>query len=296
MRRAPRYVVGVATATAGILGLALLFSAGPFAATAPSTGDAILSGPASAQPPAATPGATVAPDTATPSASPVVDLHLDGLATVVARRGAQLLQRPDGRVLNDPASTVAAGTTVFLADRRVDGEGRSWWAISAGGGAPYGWVADTDPSGRPVLAPIALECPTGENLGGPTYRGIGTLGALACFGDRELTFSGLVTCTPAAIDYAVGGASWLDDNVSCALDDILPLNGPPVAALLEDQVRPANIVRGTFIVHGHFDDAEARLCFPVTFGVFVSSPTATPEPSAVLSCRTQIVVTAIEPA
>jgi hypothetical protein len=249
-------------------------------------------------PPPTTPTATT-PHTDESVASPPAApgrLAVDGLARVDASDGVRMWADPRARKRDRLDHVVPDRSVVFIADGPRVVDGKTWWAIaSEAGPGGYGWVS-ADDEDRPALVPYAPECSgTTAPLEAPALRALGTLQALACFGDREIALRGDVTCLSATIDYAVGGAGWLDAYAACSLDEVLALNGPAATSLLAGQVPPANPVHGRFEVRGHFDDPQARACFRIGLGAFVSSPIASPEPEAVMACRLMFVATSVVP-
>jgi hypothetical protein len=270
----------------------------------PATG-ADAGAAASAPTPTTTP--TTSPSdgsVASPSTSPA-RLAVDGLARVDAPGGVRLWADPRARKRDRLDSVAPRGAVVYLADGpRVVG-GKTWWAIGSDAGlGGYGW-AEADATGLPArtglpafpaLVAYVAECPSITHpLDAPALRMLGTVRALACFGGREITLHGDVTCVSAVIDYAVGGAGWLDAYAACMLDDVLALSGPAATSLLAGQVPPANPVHGRFEVRGHFDDPQARACFRIGLGAFVTTPIASPEPEAVMACRLMFVATSVVP-
>lgn len=121
---------------------------------------------------------------------------------------------------------------------------------------------------------------------------MGTLQALACFGGREVTLRGQLSCYSATVDSAVGGASWLGTDASCSMDGKIWLEGALVFGVLEG-VRPTNPVVGRYDARGHFDDREAAGCSWIPFGSNMLSPSGHPDPGAVMICRQAFVVTAV---
>lgn len=236
--------------------------------------------------------ATVKPSRS-PTSSPT--LHLDGLATVTAPSGLRLREQPAGKKVKGAAATIADGTTVFLDSERVTGEGESWWAVEPTKSFSYGWVPAAEARGATTLAAFEPGCPPVDTLDAATIQRIGTMTALVCYGDDDLALRGLITCTTAAIDSAVAGASWLPFNAICDLDQALSLNGHVEETLLVAGASPQDPASGRYQVIGHFDDPESRLCFTVPFGVSVTSPANAPEPIAIVACRASFVVTWLTP-
>jgi len=104
-----------------------------------------------------------------------------------------------------------------------------------------------------------------------------------------------MTCMRMSKDGGAAGPSWLDPHSGCSMDEALAVSGPPVTAILEGGLQPPNPRTGRYRVQGHFDDAEARTCSWVPFGVSVTSPVGPPDPGAVIVCRQLIVATDVQP-
>lgn len=262
----------------------------PGTAPSPSPSPAVSGAPPAS--PSAAPQATPSP-----WPTPAPSLRVGGLAAVEADAGVRLRASPGGPWLRGPAGAVVVGFArpVFLDAHRVDGEGGDWWAVApVGDVSAYGWAAGQDGSGRATLAPMAPSCPDPDRLTAATLRGLSGAAALACFGGRELSVLGSLTCGRSIVDFAVGGASWLDPNHVCTLDGGFSISGPGLAAVLAlgSAVLPSEVpVR----VRGHYDDPEARQCFRTEIGVFADRPVAPPEPPAVMLCRQILVVDLVTP-
>lgn len=264
----------------------------PPAGTAPSPSPS----PAASGAPPASPSA--APQaTPSPWPTPAPSLRVGGLAAVEADAGVRLRASPGGLWLRGPAGAVVVGfgRPVFLDAHRVDGEGTDWWAVAPVGDAwAYGWAAGRDGSGRATLAPVTPSCPDPDRLTPATLRGLSDAAALACFGGRELSVRGRLSCERSIADFAVGGVSWLDPNHSCTLDGEFSISGPGLAVVLalDSAALPSEVpVR----VRAHYDDPEARQCFRTDIGVFADRPVAPPEPPAVLLCRQTLVADLVTP-
>jgi hypothetical protein len=192
-----------------------------------------------------------------------------------------------------PLEPLQIGEVVFLVDGPLRIHGADYWQVAVD---PYsavlGWVPLLEDSGLPTLRPTSPTCPPVGELTATTLNSTGGLRALACFRDDELELRGEVECNRAIADGGIGGAGYFDSNRHCILDDALAVFGDAVTAII-DEDPSAMEVRGEYVLHGHFDDEEAHGCGWIPMGVSLSAPT-TPEPGAVLFCRTNFVVTALE--
>ena len=232
------------------------------------------------------PTATASVASAEPTRSPAPVLRVDGMARVIASAGLAVSGRPDPKKADPSAPVLPFGALVFLVAGPQTIKGLDWWLVQQDDRAAppqFGWVASTDTD---TLAPISVDCPAVVDV--QVIQSLGTLVALSCFGGRDLTLVGQVTCTPAAVDYVVGGPSWLDSYRLCQIDDALAVHGRGLAVVGPSDGGGA----GRFEVRGHFDDPEAKTCSPIPFGVSVTTPVGPPEPAAVLACRRMFVVTA----
>jgi hypothetical protein len=214
------------------------------------------------------------------------------MATVASPGGLEVWSTPGGAKAKPLKPPLAAGAVVYL----VSGPRRAgtidWWEIQADFvprvGGPYGWIHAFDAASHSTLVPFAPDCPASD---GPIDQArlvaIGTLQSLACFGGRDITVRGDLACYDAAVDWAVGGASWLGPNYSCSLNQMFYLEGP-VIANLHDGRRP---VVGFYDIRGHYDDPESAACSWIPFGTFTQTPSGHPDPGAVMGCRESFVVT-----
>lgn len=224
-----------------------------------------------------------------PGPTPDPSLHVDGMATV-AVAVAQVVDpaHPNhNRALNARLGTIDAGERVFLVATLVGKKGTSWQVYRETQRAgPLGWVSEAN-GGNANLAPLQPLCPTNFPLTAQEIQALGRTAVLPCFGETELTLTGTVNCDRPTIEWAVGGAAFLDANRSCRLDEQVELHGEAITSLLEAPTR-VQFMSGRFLVRGHFDDPQAQSCAPVAFGT--NSPTGPPEPGTVMVCRQMFVV------
>jgi len=245
---------------------------------------------------------TPRPVAASPSPSPTLavnpSLHIDGMATVHLVDIPQVVDpaHPNhDRDLNAELGTLSAGEHVFLVNQgRVKRD--SYWQVaraSGGTAGALGWIPQLIDD-ELTLDPFQPECPTAFPLSAADLVALGGLAALSCFGNSELTLSGLVNCSRITGDFVVGGAPFLDPNRSCNLDGEFTLTGNAVASLL-DAPHVTDSAMGRFLVRGHLDDAAAQNCGPIPFGTDPSSAAGPPEPGTVLACRQMFVVSTVTP-
>lgn len=242
---------------------------------------------------AATPSPRVASPTASPPQVPV--LRRDGMATVLA--ALVVWKDPRARPRDRLVHGLPVGTSVYLAAGPRSVAGRTWWQVQplddTGLGLQFGWIQGADEHGRQFLDPLEPDCPSSDQpVDARAIQALGTLRGLSCFGNRELTIDGQLTCVSGTADFAVGGASFLDAYQWCSIDDALHLNGPAATSLMTGPP-PRNPISGHYAVRGHFDDPEAHACFFIAFGAFVSTPIAPPDAGAVITCRQSFVVDAV---
>jgi hypothetical protein len=256
-------------------------------------------------PPTRTPDETATPQpiqaSPSPSPTPAVEasLHVDGMATVHLDDIPQVVDpaHPNhDRDLNEQLGTLTTGEQVFLVNQgRVKRD--SYWQVARDSsriGGPLGWIPQLI-DGELTLDPIRPECPTAFPLSAADLAALGTLAALSCFGNSELTLSGTVSCQLEAVgEFAVGGASYLDPIRSCDLDGELGLHGNEVTDLL-DAPDVVDSAMGRYLVRGHFDDAQAQNCTSIPIGTDPSSAAGPPEPGPVTSCRQLFVVSTLTP-
>jgi hypothetical protein len=217
------------------------------------------------------------------------------MATIAAPGGVVVWSAPGtgkAKALKPPLPT---GTLLFLTHGPRHAHGFDWWEVQVeykpGLSPLFGWIHATDSAHQPTLVPFAPACPPADApLDSRFMKDLGTLQALACFGPRELTVQGILSCHDAAVDPAVGGASWLPTNYDCSMEGQFYLDGPVVSGLLAGV--PGGVV-GRYEVRGHFDDPEASACSWIPFGTTLLSPSGRADLGAVIACRQSFVVTAV---
>lgn len=225
-----------------------------------------------------------------PTPTPNPALHVDGMATVAIDGLRQVFDpaHPNrNRRINAQLGTLDAGERVYLVATLVGKNGTAWQVYrETQRPGPLGWVTEANgPNAN--LAPLQPLCPTNFPLTAQEIQALGRIAVLSCFGQTELTLTGTINCDRPTIEWAVGGAAFLDAQRSCRLDEQVELHGEAITSLLEAPTR-VEFLSGRFLVRGHFDDPEAQNCAPVAFGT--NSPTGPPEPGTVMACRQMFVV------
>jgi len=230
-----------------------------------------------------------------PSANP--GLHVDGMATVLSKVD-QIADpdHPNHQKDNRKFEPIEAGTNVFLVDR-VTRKKMNYWQVYDGPRQDglVGWIPQL--SNEEVnLEPYQPDCPTEFPLTEESFAGLddGVGSVLACFGNTELTLTGEVNChRDAPGDFIIGGASFFDVRRVCSLgQDGIGLYGNEIFELLE--APPVDALTGTYLVRGHFDDAEAQGCRVIPFGtdpMFVATDPG--DPGSIMGCRQMFVVSTV---
>jgi hypothetical protein len=225
-------------------------------------------------------------------------LHIDGMATVHVDDIPQVVDpaHPNhDRDLNAELGSLSAGEHVFLVNQGRVKRDSYWQVVRASGGTAgaLGWIPQLIDD-ELTLDPFQPECPTAFPLSAADLVALGSLEALSCFGNSELTLSGTVSCSLGSADLIVWGASYLNGQRICSLDDEFGLSGTPVTSLLDaPEAQPS--IGGRYLVRGHFDHPDAQNCFSIPFGTSPGTLTAPPEPPAVISCRQLFVVSTVTP-
>lgn len=244
--------------------------------------------------------ATPRPVEATPSPVPTVfvdpNLHVNGMATALVDGLKQVVDpaHPNhNRRQNEQLGELSAGENVFLVDQaRVHGD--SYWQVArseAGVSGVLGWIPQLK-QGELTIDPYLPNCPTAFPLTSADLAALALFEGLSCFDDTELTLTGTVTCDRPTIDHLVGGATFLDGQRSCDLDDQFELLGDAVTSLLETP-EAVETITGRYLVRGHFDDPEAHNCTFIPLGTSPEPPVGPPEPGAVAWCRQMFVVSTV---
>jgi hypothetical protein len=199
---------------------------------------------------------------------------------------------------------------VFVVDGPVPASGYDWYQIQPidGGfvlGGPFGWVAAAGHDGEPWLSSDPFACP---DLPRTFQRFQATPGVvwLACHGGSEISFPALAMRPEATCGADVGwtvdpewlystcrhpeflllrpGATTGDDAYEVVLEPGVDGRHADPGVTPEDGVE--------VVITGHHDHADARRCRVRVYETW-AKPEFTPE-QAVLACRAQFVITAIE--
>jgi hypothetical protein len=245
----------------------------------------------------ASPAPTPSP-TASPAPAPV--LQVGGLARIAADVQPELGPEdpPDTAI---PPLPLRQGDLVYLIDGpRQDGD-RSLWQVvdNRTWVGALGWVPAADANGQPLLDPDSLECPDISTvIDVAVVSSIQRIGRLACFGNQEFAMVGAVNCSSAAIDFPYGtSAPWGWRDFICLVGGIDGDGFQVAGDVLYDLAlaEPNRLLRGTYVLTAHVDDPASADCqwIPGTYGY---TPLDQPyTASAVMSCRTSVIVTAAVP-
>lgn len=274
----------------------------------PSTAPSVAASPSS-EPPSSSGGPTSTPIPSTaggPTPSPTIArLARDSIAVVVTD---DLVVRskpgvgPDSKVLSPKLGT---GREVFVVAGPRTASGYQWYQIeplrarSDTGDLPFGWVAAASRNGQPWLAAEASACPPLPD-DYATFTGTPSLVALACFGNKPISFEARLASPEATCGVDIGWTirpDWLGstcpqpkflvagpdgtDSWNAVLDPKFSGKG------LHPGVEPKDWLDVT--VTGHYDHSAARTCR----GVSTSARVELTLGEIILSCRSQFVITKI---
>jgi hypothetical protein len=196
---------------------------------------------------------------------------------------------------------VEAGQEVFLVAGPETVDGIDFWQVAGDGFtdccAPLGWIPD-ERLGRPLLEPLAIECPDADATLAPTHvLELGLIASLSCFGSRELTLTGLASCPYGIADGPVfiGGPDWadLEQGLFCSLKSDDAAAGEELRMFeAPETFQPFGERRARVV--GHFDDPQSDTCH-WTRGNFAPFPIdgVSNEPAAFI-CRTHFVVSFLD--
>ena len=209
-----------------------------------------------------------------------------------------------------------APTLLFVLDGPVAASGYDWYLVDPFAMARaddfyhgrLGWVAAGSRDGEAWIAPASVECPE-PNFDG--LIGLSQTGAVACFGDEQLTVEGVYGDCGVATGTRMTGPGWLL-GASCILGSF---DSPAEPGRFDFHISPdlstsefpsLGYEPGTAIrIVGHFDDPAAQEC-RAYLGELAHEQEAIPTPArpgdvvlhevaAVLSCRGGFVVTEAAP-
>jgi len=226
--------------------------------------------------------------TSRPPASPAVDPGFRPDTAVVTLTGDLRVRSKPGTG-SDSAKLeplLRAGVRLLVIEAAVDADGYAWYhVLPFEPGYPSGWVAAGSRDGEAWVGADQTPCPT-TPVDRAELGSLGIYGGLACFGDREIQVTGLITCSLADVDFTVTGPSWLSIDSTCELDGeegLLPYPFNP------DGLALTYPTQGRFKLTGHFADPQSSLCH------WAIDPPAQDPAEIVAGCRSDFVVTKMEP-
>jgi hypothetical protein len=190
--------------------------------------------------------------------------------------------------------TLDADTTrLFVLEGPVEADGLVWWKVLPFGSGSHdvGWIAAAAiQADEPAMLGYEPDCgaPAIDLTDAATFP-LDTFEGLACFGDRDLTITGQLTCSSADTELPTGGPDWQSPDRSCTFDgaDGTPIQavyGQPVFQLVGADQQP---VTGRYTVTGHYDDPQASTCH----GGREGDPT---DEAIQVGCRALFVATAVQ--
>ena len=254
----------------------------------PSPSEPVASPPTTSASPATSPlpspSAEPTPAVTTPPVDPVLDL--DSFAVTLVD---QLRVRSQPTVAESSEKLeplLPPGVRLFVIEESVAADGYAWYhVLPFEPGYPSGWVAAGGRDGEAWVGADQTPCPA-TPLDRADLGLLGVYGGLACFGDREIQVTGMVTCSLADVDFTVTGPSWLSIDSTCELDGeegLLPYVFYP------DGIALTFPTQGRYTLTGHFADPQSSLCH------WAIDPPA-PDPAEIVAgCRSDFVVTKMEP-
>jgi hypothetical protein len=222
-------------------------------------------------------------------------------------RVRSLPQISDASIRYEPL--VPIGTRLFVLDGPTLGDGYVWYQvvvpIASGGGSTVGrwltgWVAAASRDGDPWIENESIDCPpAGTSLALADLARIRQRpvddGPLACFGASEIRIDGQARLHCARANPGGGGdTDWLSERNGTWLE-IIDGN-----RRLEARIEPGQsvdvpcdqVLRGRYVISGHFDDPAAARCTSVA----EAAPGSADPQVAMYRCRTYFVATGVEPA
>jgi hypothetical protein len=239
------------------------------------------------------------PDSTSASDLPVRagPLRTDGFARVLADdlvvrsepsvgAGSRILERH-----------LAKGDRVYFIEGPVDGSGYRWYQVAGS----LGWVAAAGRDGESWIEGLELTCPkkpvTISRLAAMTG-----LERVACFGDAPLTFvaylRGIGHLDGGELTACGGEPGWLV-GAPWGFLDVGDREGPTMGGIVaapgvELGLDPSDQGR-SFRLSGHFDDPASADCRTSCLDQCTGEDREDPVALSRLHCRTQFVVTRIEP-
>jgi hypothetical protein len=202
--------------------------------------------------------------------------------------------------LSSPVHVVLAGGELVLV---IEGprvaDGYTWYRVETGiaGGRAYGagWTAAAGPDGDPFLVYVPPRCPVigpDELVTSDILVELAGWPALACFGDRQIGFSGTITCHGHG-GYEFAEPAWLGAMSPVAPDLDSWIGGLHYEPELQERPECWSVIEGT----GQFDHPAAQTCEGVSSNSAIGEEPPWPPPTkaeVVLLCRQQFVVQSFE--
>jgi hypothetical protein len=271
-------------------------STGP-ATTAPSAAATTLS----ASPPPSEPPASPTPTAPTPTATPAPIVVAKGSLARVLVDKVVTFQKPLTQADHEPnPDLLNTGDLLFVFAGPVTSAGRQWYeTVETPYGDQYVWVATTAADGTAQLGSGTSMCPV-VPVTFAQFSTIPGLVALACFGDRQLTFPARLAAHKVVCGVQPGWTTYPAWLGPCEPHDYVE---PPTGnAPSFDFVYPPSLDTGKLHyginvsrwlkvrITGQYDYPAARTCHSVKYD------TAPPPPAEViLACRSIFVITRVEP-
>jgi hypothetical protein len=245
--------------------------------------------------PSASPAVSAAPSaTAVPSESPAKTPHqaafsVDVFVEVTGTIPIRAQPGPDSVTL-DP-HTFRPDVPLLVVEGPVSNDDVDWYYLVpafASADSRGGWAPATD-GGNPVLVPASVDCPASPMTSAQLIA-IREYAVLGCFGSREITVSGPVSCAAAAASPGENAPSWTRVDRRCVFNaeesgDPYSIFGDPVFDLVPADAANGVAVDGYYELTGHFDDERCQAS-----GVVIDE-TRLP----ILICRASFIVTDIGP-
>lgn len=282
-------------------------SESPAASATPSAADSgDPSGPVA---PSASTSASPGPSTAVPPGSIAPDSLVETQVERLSVRGGPSIDA-------ERLGSLELGTVGYVVDGPVEGDGFTWYLVSAMGLPPnsgcagpfvtdpyncpawFGWLAGTSEGGDEWLAPYGRDCPTAPLTAESVILGRTNLDRLACFGAEPITYRAY---WPELPDDGGGGDScasqdepsgWLYCQSANETYVTIDEAGVGTAVSIDPASGVSMPARGTWIeLRVHLDDPRAEGCGEAAA---VAIDDERPPEQHVLECRALMVVEAVE--
>jgi hypothetical protein len=235
---------------------------------------------------------------------------------VVVTSDLRVRSRPEVSAASERLSPLLQeGQDVFVVDGPVSGSGYEWYLVAPIGGyeangLPFGWVAAADKNGDSWLGSGSVDCPDVPDsfasfiplvpIGEPAAV------ALTCFGDQSISFPARLIRPEATCGADPGWTiepQWLGGT--CSHPEFLFIDPSGAPSDSRDAVVAPGVDTSRFdpgvdpaagtdvLLTGQWDHPDARDCEPVVTQSGQEPEISTEE--AVLTCRSQFVITRIDP-